>query len=157
MAWTTPKTNWMPFDMATAEDMNRIFNNVRWLKSHSDYEKTFIENDIVTLKEWEEMTGDLIQIAMAEELDFSEPDSRSTYDNLNNVEDILARAKGQNDARWNMYLYNHFSGQGFTSGYQIYCGGHERDLYGYIINMRKYNHYAGSYRLGSGIYSGGYL
>lgn len=157
MAWTTPKTNWSEGDMATTEDMNRIFNNAEWLDSHEDYPHVFVENDIVQLADWSAMKDKVIAIAELEQLIYSTPDNRASFDNFNNVEDILARAKAQNDARWNMYKYNHYAGQGFRSGYHIYCGGHVKDINGERENMRKYNHFAGSYRVNNGIYAGGYL
>lgn len=158
MAWSEPKTNWSESDFATVVDMNRIFQNAEWLDSHEDYEHIFVENDIVQLAEWSAMKDKVIAIAELEQLIYNTPDNRASADNFNNVEDILKRAKRQNDARWNMYKYNHYAGQGFSaSNYQIYCGGHVKDIHDEKYNMYKYNHYAGSYRVNSGIYVGGYL
>lgn len=157
MAWIEPKTNWTPDDMATAEDMNRIFGNIEWLDTHDDYPHVFTEADIVELQEWSEIKDKLIRVATQEEYIFSEPDNRAAYDNFNNVEDILEKIKPQNDARWNMHKANHYSGQGFTAGYQIHCGGHIKDIHDEKYNMYKYNHYCGSYRANSGIRTGGHL
>lgn len=155
MAWLEPKTNWTPDDMATAEDMNRIFGNIEWLDTHDDYPHIFTEADIVGLQEWSAIKDKLIRIATQEEYEFSEPDNRAAYDNFNNIENILEKIKLQNDARWGMWKYNHYCGK-YRVNCGIRCGGNVRDIHDERYNMWKYNHYAGSYRVNSGIRVGGH-
>lgn len=86
MEWITPVTNRLPNSYTTAEDMNRITNNVAYLGG-SPVKLTYTDKDIVTAAEW----AYIIDFVQGKAREITVTDA-TTYTNLNAIEQALIEA-----------------------------------------------------------------
>lgn len=81
MAWIEPVTNRLPMSRTTAEDMNRIANNIAFLGG-DPIKSSYSSTDIVKADEWDYI------VEFAQKTN-PEVDSSTTYTNLNMIEESI--------------------------------------------------------------------
>lgn len=133
--WSTPVTDREYGARMTHVDMNRITNNLNYLAEqlheHALYygpevSKTdWVYNDYVYLIQWQEILKVLDRLVASTNIDYTEPGNEdTTYQNINNVEDLIRKVRerydllmGQGNA--NLYVDTEvWSGEGYPGGVQ---------------------------------------
>lgn len=132
--WTEPVTSRSSgSERMTYQDMNRITVNLAWLYaqcgeigimvSGSIISKTnWIQNDIITVAEWEEILTCLGNICDAiQYTKQTEPSNSMFYTNINNVEQIELDCYGVLASYENIPNMNHYVGDKWGTAYR-YAG-----------------------------------
>ena len=145
--WQTPVTDRDSTAMMTVADMNRITNNINFvcekLAEHSAYigdlitKTTWIHNDYVTLVEWKEILRVLNHLVETTNIEADgQADERTTYDNINTVEDLTFKARERMDLLLSQGAANHYVDTEVWTGGGDYPAGIQAP-----INGQRLRHY----------------
>lgn len=123
MAWIIPKIDWVPGDMVTYNDMNRIGNNINYLMESSVAKDNYTASDYVYLTEWQTMTAACATIKALLEMEEDTPTDDTTAENFIAMETFLQSAKTEIEKYWAQRRANKYAGEGWRVDSEIYVGG----------------------------------
>ena len=93
MAWITPVTDRTNTARLTAEDVNRITGNINYLIATS-LKTDWTTNDFLTLTAFNEILSGTKTAALKYGVFiYTEPDTAQTWENYNNIENLLLQCK----------------------------------------------------------------
>ena len=125
MAWQTPKTDWEAGDFVTYVDLNRICGNLNYLLGSNTLSESWTAADYVHLTDWHDIVDALedVQDLLGAEHDL--PDDNASSYNFNLIESFCLDAKDPIDELRRQQLANHYVGEGWRVGSEIFVGGFE--------------------------------